>query len=86
MLFSHVTLRRGDAFVERKIPQWPCRERDGARLISPSLWGLRGKKATEFSIPAQRPANSRQDCSSWEQELGFVLPVWREDLRHWILS
>jgi dTDP-4-dehydrorhamnose reductase len=36
---------------------------------------------TEFFTLAQRPANSRLDCSSAVQELGLVLPAWREDLR-----
>lgn len=40
----------------------------------------------EFPTPAQRPANSRLDCSSSEQELGLALPSWREDLRQCLLS
>ena len=40
----------------------------------------------EFPTPAQRPANSRLDCSSTERELGLVLPAWREDLRQCLLS
>ena len=40
----------------------------------------------EFPTPAQRPANSRLDCSSSEQELGLGLPAWREDLRQCLLS
>ena len=40
----------------------------------------------EFPTPAQRPANSRLDCSSAERELGLGLPIWRVDLRHCLLS
>ncbi len=40
----------------------------------------------EFPTPAQRPANSRLDCSSAETELGLGLPAWREDLREFLLA
>ena len=39
-----------------------------------------------FPTPAQRPANSRLDCSSAELELGLALPAWREDLRTFLLA
>jgi len=38
-----------------------------------------------FPTPAQRPANSRLECSSAERELGLV-PAWREDLRAFLLA
>lgn len=40
----------------------------------------------EFPTPAQRPPNSRLDCTSAEQELGLVLPAWREDLRQCLIQ
>jgi dTDP-4-dehydrorhamnose reductase len=40
----------------------------------------------EFPTPAVRPANSRLDCSSSAQQLGLVLPAWREDLRQCLCS
>jgi dTDP-4-dehydrorhamnose reductase len=40
----------------------------------------------EFPTAARRPANSRLDCSSAQQELGLELPAWREDLRQCLLS
>jgi dTDP-4-dehydrorhamnose reductase len=39
-----------------------------------------------FPTTAQRPANSRLDCSSAELELGLALPAWREDLRAFLLA
>jgi len=39
-----------------------------------------------FPTTAQRPANSRLDCSSTELELGLALPAWREDLRAFLLA
>lgn len=40
----------------------------------------------EFPTPAQRPANSRLDCSSAQQELGLELPAWRDDLHQFLLA
>lgn len=37
-----------------------------------------------FPTPAQRPANSRLDCRSSIEQLGLVLPSWREDLDQWL--
>jgi dTDP-4-dehydrorhamnose reductase len=39
-----------------------------------------------FPTPAQRPANSRLDCSSAERELGLELPEWREDLHAFLVA
>lgn len=39
-----------------------------------------------FPTPAQRPANSRLDCSRAELELGLALPEWREDLHEFLLA
>jgi len=39
-----------------------------------------------FPTPAQRPANSRLDCSSAELELGLALPAWHEDLRGFLVA
>lgn len=39
-----------------------------------------------FPTPAQRPANSRLDCSSAELALGLALPAWRKDLRVFLLA
>ena len=39
-----------------------------------------------FPTPAQRPANSRLDCSGAELELGLALPAWREDLHAFLLA
>lgn len=36
--------------------------------------------ASEYPTPAQRPANSRLDCSSLERDFGIGLPDWRVGL------
>ena len=40
----------------------------------------------EFPTAAQRPANSRLDCSSAQGKLGLELPDWREDLEQCLRS
>ena len=35
---------------------------------------------SQYPTPAQRPLNSRLDCSSLEEAFGIERPDWREDL------
>jgi dTDP-4-dehydrorhamnose reductase len=43
-------------------------------------------KSSEFSTPAQRPLNSRFDCSKIDQVLNFERPHWYDALKEFLLK
>ena len=40
----------------------------------------------EFPTPAIRPLNTRLNCKETIDELGLSLPLWKEDLKKYLLK
>lgn len=61
-----------------------CSWKDFAEAIfdlSGKAMSVTGIPTTDYPTPAQRPLNSRMDCSSLEHVFGIARPDWREGLR-----
>lgn len=47
---------------------------------------IRPIATVDYPTPAQRPANSRLDCSKLSRQFGLTLPCWRAELRPCIVE